>query len=128
MQQGDGNTQHNYFPGRPAPVWPVLVGRPPALASAFQPRKELRDQVVAARRRGEDVVLAQGDTGRAGAGPGTRVLAGGGGVGKSQLAAWFAHDALGQGADLVVWVAAGQVIDMYARAAVRVGAPGADRR
>jgi len=57
------------------------------------------------------------------------VLAGGGGVGKSQLAAWFAHRALDQGTDLVVWVDAttvDQLISGYARAAVRVGLPGAD--
>ena len=36
------------------------------------------------------------------------VLAGGGGVGKTQLAAWFAHHAVSeQSTDLVVWVPAG---------------------
>ncbi|WP_322750965.1 MULTISPECIES: tetratricopeptide repeat protein, partial [unclassified Frankia] len=83
---------------------------------------------MAARRRGADVVLAQRETGRGGAGPGTRVLAGGGGVGKSQLAAWFAHDAAAHGTDLVVWVSAAspdQVITTYARAAARAGVPGA---
>ncbi|MEU1745336.1 tetratricopeptide repeat protein [Micromonospora arida] len=61
---------------------------------------------------------------------GTRVLAGSGGVGKSQLAAWFAGQALQERtADLVVWVNAtslDQIITGYARAAMKVGVPGAD--
>ncbi|WBB93428.1 tetratricopeptide repeat protein [Verrucosispora sp. WMMC514] len=111
------------------PVSAVQVGQPPALASAFQPRQDLKDKVLAARRRGDDVVLAQPDDVSANAGLGTRLLAGGGGVGKSQLAAWFAHDAAEHGTDLVMWVRASspdQVINTYARAAARVDAPGAD--
>ncbi|MET7881283.1 tetratricopeptide repeat protein [Micromonospora profundi] len=61
---------------------------------------------------------------------GTWVLAGGGGVGKSQLAAWFAWHAIEErSTDLVLWVngaSADQVITDYARAAVRAGVPGAD--
>ncbi|MFE9690644.1 tetratricopeptide repeat protein [Micromonospora sp. NPDC005806] len=127
---GDVTVEHHHYPpAAPQPVWPVQVGQPPALASAFQPRRGLREKVLAARRHGDDVVLAQPASGRGSAGPGTRVLAGGGGVGKSQLAAWFAHDALEHGTDLMVWVAASspdQVITAYARAAARVGVPGAD--
>ena len=127
---GPVRIEHHHYPRAvPAPVWPVLVGQPPALASAFQPRQGLRDQVLAAQVRGDDVVLAQRETGRGSAGPGTRVLAGGGGVGKSQLAAWFAHHAVEHGTDLVVWLSARspeQVITTYARAAARVGAPDAD--
>lgn len=131
-QRGDHNVQNNYFsdgPRSPVVVGPVVVGPPPELASAFQPRQGLRDQVVAARHRGEDVVLAQRETGRGGAVPGTRVLAGGGDVGKSQLAAWFAHDATAGGTDLVMWVVAAsadQVITSCARAAKQVGALGAE--
>ncbi|MFI7662739.1 tetratricopeptide repeat protein, partial [Micromonospora parva] len=59
-----------------------------------------------------------------------RVLAGGGGVGKSQLAAWFAWEAIdGRTTDLVVWADAAspdQVITAYARAAAKAGVPGAD--
>ncbi|GAB3004724.1 tetratricopeptide repeat protein [Saccharothrix stipae] len=124
---GDVRVEHHHHPAV-VPVWPVVVGQPPPLASAFQPREDVREQVLAARRRGEDVVLAQDDVDRRAA-MGTRVLAGGGGVGKSQLAAWFAREAVTAGTDLVVWVnAAGpeQVITAYARAAARVGVPGAD--
>ena len=127
---GPVTVEHHHHPQPAAPtVWPVLVGRPPGLASAFQPRQGLRDQITAARGRGADVVLTQRKTRRDAGAVGTRVLAGGGGVGKSQLAAWFAHRALAQGTDLVVWVdaaTADQVISSYARAAAQVGLPGAD--
>jgi hypothetical protein len=121
--------EHHHYPRpAPAPVWPVLVGLPPAPASAFQPRRGLREQVLAARRHGDDVVLAQHDV-RCDS-RGTRVLAGGGGVGKSQLAAWFARQAVEERtADLVVWVnatAPDQIITVYARAAAKAGVPGAD--
>ncbi|MEV0425821.1 tetratricopeptide repeat protein [Micromonospora sp. NPDC050495] len=125
---GDVTTNYHDHRPRPAPVWPVLVGQPPALASAFQPRASLRDSVVAARRHGDDVVLAHRDS--RGGHPGTQVLTGGGGVGKSQLAAWFARQTIdARGTDLVVWVDAAspdQIITGYARAAVRAGVPGAD--
>ncbi|MDH6463104.1 hypothetical protein M2302_003289 [Micromonospora sp. A200] len=120
--------EHHHHP-RAVPVWPALVGQPPPLASAFQPRRGLREQILAARRRGDDIVLTQPEDGAGSAAAGTQVLAGGGGVGKSQLAAWFAHDAVEHGTDLLVWVPASspdQVITTYARAAVRVGVPGAD--
>jgi len=95
--------------------WPVQVGQIPALASAFQGRSALREQVDAARSSGGGAVL-------------TQVLSGGGGVGKSQLAARYAHDALGAGTDLVVWTdasQAGAVVEVFARAAARVQAAGA---
>ncbi|MER6523444.1 NB-ARC domain-containing protein [Streptomyces sp. NPDC001553] len=68
-----------------------------------------------ARCAGEDVVLAQ-------------VLSGGGGVGKSQLAASYARDAARAGTDLVLWVGASdvqQVIALYAHTAQLIQAPGA---
>ncbi|MEU4594827.1 tetratricopeptide repeat protein [Micromonospora aurantiaca (nom. illeg.)] len=109
------------------PLWPVVVGQPPALASAFQPREDLREKILNTRSCGDDVVLphqARDHDGNA------RVLAGGGGVGKSQLAAWFAWDAInGRATDLVVWVNAAspdQVVTTYARAAAKAGVPGAD--
>ncbi|MEU5694355.1 tetratricopeptide repeat protein [Actinosynnema sp. NPDC020468] len=127
---GDVRVEHHHHPPAAGRVWPVVVGSPPPLASAFQPRVEVRERVLAARRHGEDVVLTQEGREPAGrGGAGTRVLAGGGGVGKSQLAAWFAERAVAEGADLVVWVNAStpeQVITAYATAALRVGAPGAD--
>ncbi len=82
----------------------------PAPASAFQTRADLREQVEAARTRSTGVVLA-----------------GGGGVGKSQLAAFYAREAIGQGADLVMWVdaaARGAIIAAYALAAGQIPVPG----
>ncbi|MGW8361929.1 tetratricopeptide repeat protein [Streptomyces wedmorensis] len=99
----------------PATPWPMEVGPVPNLASSFQPRSDLREQV---------------DRVRAGGGPAalTQVLCGGGGVGKTQLAAAFAVTALAEGADLVVWATATdlqRVITQYAQAAVRSRLPGA---
>jgi hypothetical protein len=57
----------------------------------------------------------------------TQVLSGGGGVGKSQLAAFYAREAINRRTDLVVWVnasAPGAVTAAYARAAGRVQARG----
>ncbi len=102
--------------GREADDWPVSMGTPPTLASAFQARTGVRERIDGAR------------TGRAGVGL-TQVLSGGGGVGKSQLAAAYAHEALAAGTDLVVWVDAtdtDRIITQYARTARRVRAPGAE--
>ncbi|MGW6689564.1 tetratricopeptide repeat protein [Streptomyces sp. NPDC054961] len=98
-----------------APAWPVEVGPVPNLASSFQPRSGLRERIDAARARGGPAAL-------------TQVLRGGGGVGKTQLAAAFATDALKGGADLVVWATATEpqgVVTQYAQAAVRLRLPGA---
>ncbi|MFD8291111.1 FxSxx-COOH system tetratricopeptide repeat protein [Streptomyces lavendulae] len=95
--------------------WPLLVGSPPLLASSFQRRPVLRAVIDEARCAGDDVVLAQ-------------VLSGGGGVGKSQLAASYAREAARAGTDLVLWVSASdvqQVIALYAHTALLVQAPGA---
>ncbi|MFJ3673672.1 tetratricopeptide repeat protein, partial [Streptomyces sp. NPDC090106] len=95
-------------------TWPVEVGPVPALASAFQPRSTFREKVDAAQMNSTTVML-------------TQVLSGGGGVGKTQLAAAFATDALKNAVDLVVWAAAGeaqQVITQYAQAAARIQLPG----
>ncbi|MEU0932982.1 tetratricopeptide repeat protein [Embleya sp. NPDC005971] len=96
----------------PVPVeWPLLPDPVPALASAFQDRTGLRERIDRAR-----------------ADHATVVLSGGGGMGKSQLAAAYAHQARAEGVDLVLWVNAAeteQVITTYARAARLVAAPGA---
>ncbi|WP_231650384.1 tetratricopeptide repeat protein, partial [Streptomyces clavuligerus] len=95
-------------------MWPVEVGPVPALASAFQPRHMLRDRIDTAKARNGTVVLAQ-------------VLSGGGGVGKTQLAAACATDAFREGVDLVVWALATEaqtVITRYAQAATRLQLPG----
>ncbi|MCA2181334.1 tetratricopeptide repeat protein [Nonomuraea glycinis] len=83
----------------------------PLLASAFQSRPGLHDRID-----------------RAWAGRTSVVLSGGGGVGKSQLAAARAHQALAAGTEVVVWVNAAdvaQVVTGYAAAALRVRADGA---
>ncbi|MCM2388114.1 FxSxx-COOH system tetratricopeptide repeat protein, partial [Streptomyces albipurpureus] len=116
--------------------WPVEIGPVPTLATAFQPRTGLRERIDAARADSGAVVLTQtapreetrAPDGRHGR---TRVLSGGGGVGKSQLAASYATDALEDGTDLVLWTSAaetGQVITTYAQTALRVRAPGADEQ
>ncbi|MFF0747626.1 tetratricopeptide repeat protein [Streptomyces sp. NPDC004267] len=101
--------------GPDAVPWPLEIGTVPLLASAFQPRTELRERIDAVRADGRAAVL-------------TQVLSGGGGVGKSQLAASYAARAVADGTDLVVWAPATevqQVVTLYAEAAVRVSAPGA---
>jgi thioredoxin-like negative regulator of GroEL len=89
-------------------TWPLpQLGPLPALAPAFQERPGVRERVAAAQARGAGVVLS-GDEGE----------------GKSQLAASYAHQACGDGADLVLWVAAAEmesVITAYAEAGARVG-------
>ncbi|MFE2159911.1 tetratricopeptide repeat protein [Streptomyces lydicus] len=115
VQTGAGSHQYNYFSPAPAVSWPVRVGAVPTLASAFQPRTAVRKAVDAARASHTTVVL-------------TQVLTGGGGVGKSQLASFYATQALTDGTDLVIWTNATdaeQVIGLYARAARRIHVPGA---
>ncbi|MFB7852650.1 tetratricopeptide repeat protein, partial [Streptomyces sp. NPDC056053] len=111
--------------------WPVVVGTVPVLASAFQPREVLRQAVDEARRHGRSVVLAsdtpRGERSRSGTRASVQVMSGGGGVGKSQLAASYAREAVADGADLVVWTSATdvqQVLTVYAQAAALVQAPG----
>ncbi|MEV4561476.1 tetratricopeptide repeat protein [Kitasatospora sp. NPDC049285] len=92
---------------------PVRVGVVPPLASAFQVREELQATIDRARERHGTVVL-------------TQVLSGGGGVGKSQLAASYAHRAHAEGVDVLVWVDAAEtsrITTAYAQAAQKVGAP-----
>ncbi|MFF7251525.1 NB-ARC domain protein [Embleya sp. NPDC008237] len=96
----------------PEPVrWPLQPNPVPALASAFQDRAGLREWIDRARADHASVVLS-----------------GGGGTGKSQLAAAYAHRARADGVDLVLWVNAAdteQVITTYARTAHLIATPGA---
>ena len=104
------------LPPVPPPSWPMRLGTVPAAASGFQPREALRTRIDRARAGGGAVVL-------------TQVMSGGGGVGKTQLAASYARQAQSDGTELLLWVAAGdsdQVVAQYAQAARRVQAPGAD--
>ncbi|MFE0462333.1 tetratricopeptide repeat protein [Kitasatospora sp. NPDC058965] len=98
----------NLPPAVPAPAFPLRLGDVPQLATAFQPRSAVREALAAAGT--------------------TVVLAGGGGVGKSQLAAQHAHRALADGTDLVLWVNAtdpAAVATACTAAALAVRAPGA---
>ncbi|MFF1951058.1 tetratricopeptide repeat protein, partial [Kitasatospora herbaricolor] len=109
--------QHHYPAPVPEVAWqPVRVGAVPPPATAFQPRTRLREGIDQVRERHSTVVL-------------TQVLSGGGGVGKSQLAAAYARQAHADGVDVLVWVDAAdtsQIITTYARAAKKVGVPGVD--
>ncbi len=110
----DNRTVHIHLAAREV-TWPIEVGIVPGLASAFQPRTALRDEIDAAPVQG------------AAATP-TQILSGGGGVGKSQLAASYAAEAVHAGTDLVVWAGATevqQVIAVYAQTATRVSVPDA---
>ncbi|MFE5653937.1 tetratricopeptide repeat protein, partial [Streptomyces cyaneofuscatus] len=119
--------------------WPVVVGTVPVLATAFQPRSTVRRQVNDARDHGHAVVLTSDSTTtrnrdeeadlspRPTAPLPVQVMTGGGGVGKSQLAADYVRTALTDGTDLVLWVPATdaqQILTTYAKAAHRVRAPG----
>lgn len=111
---GDYSQVHNeiVFQEAREVQWPMRIGAVPPLASAYQERPALREQIDTARFEGRGVVLAP-------------VLAGEGGIGKTQLAASYAHRAE---TELVLWVTASdvsQVVADYARAARLVGAPGA---
>lgn len=75
--------------------WPVLVGTPPDLAAAFQMRVEPRTRVCAEFVADPRAVVV------------TQVMAGDGGVGKTQLAADLFYEAVDEGGvDLGVWVTA----------------------
>ncbi|MFJ6902574.1 NB-ARC domain-containing protein, partial [Streptomyces hokutonensis] len=118
--------EHLYLTQTGTPVrWPVLVGTAPLLASAFQPRTALRRAVDDARGHGSTVVLAS-DSPEPGVPTSVQVMTGGG-VGKSQLAAAYAREAVNDGADLVLWTPASetqQLLTAYAQAALLVQAPG----
>jgi tetratricopeptide (TPR) repeat protein len=100
---GHGDNTVNMITPRRATTWPVIVGSPPPLASAFQARHEILDAMAGDR----GVVLRQ-------------VMSGDGGVGKSQIAAGLVQDS---DADLRVWVqgeSRAAILTAYAEAAVRL--------
>ncbi|GAA4475368.1 FxSxx-COOH system tetratricopeptide repeat protein [Phytohabitans houttuyneae] len=109
MQVGDGTVQHNYFAGRVPVSWPHRVGVVPALADGYQGRQALAE--LDRPPCGGTAVL-------------TQVLSGFGGVGKTQLAAAYAHHVWTRRAvDLLVWITATSreaVVAGYAQAAADV--------
>ncbi|MFI6645722.1 tetratricopeptide repeat protein [Streptomyces sp. NPDC050504] len=121
VQAGSIGTLISQAPPPPARAdvsWPLRIGAVPDLATAFQPRTVLREQIDRAQGAAGTVVLSQ-------------VLSGGGGVGKTQLAAALAHRAGRDGTDavdVVLWADATrleQLLGTYAEAALLVRAPGA---
>ncbi|MFI8238845.1 tetratricopeptide repeat protein, partial [Streptomyces sp. NPDC085866] len=122
---GKGDHNHYYGTLRPAAVWPHQVGVMPPRAGCFQTRAEvvrLREALTG----GQAAVLVGQDTVHG------QVLAGMGGVGKTQLAADYARTALRAGElDVLVWITASNataVTSGYAQAAVEIlGADPADR-
>jgi hypothetical protein len=99
VQVGTGNVQNNtyYLRGESADVtWPVIEGEPPLLATAFQPRSTAQEHLAAALATSNSTTVV------------TQVLAGDGGVGKTQLAAQtFARGQAAGLFDLCLWVTAG---------------------
>ncbi|MFI6645424.1 FxSxx-COOH system tetratricopeptide repeat protein [Streptomyces sp. NPDC050504] len=102
-------------PPRAEVNWPLRIGPVPDLVTAHQPRTGLRERIDRVQGAAGTVVLSQ-------------VLSGGGGVGKTQLAAALAHRAVHDNTDFVLWADATrpeQLLGAYATAAVLVQAPGA---
>jgi hypothetical protein len=121
-----GELHEHLPPVAPRPVqWPVVVGRAPGRADAYVDRPALREQLESTGP-GETVVL----TGAAGTA--TQAVTGGGGLGKTQLAAAAFRRATaggpgGERVDLAVWVTAtsrASVLASYAQARDRTE-PGA---
>lgn len=106
----------------PQVPWPISIGRVPPLASAFQPRASAHRVIGTDRDKSAGAVLTSSES----ISP-QEVLAGGGGVGKTQLAAWYADQAIRGGADLVIWVdasIAGAIPSTFARAGRQLRVPG----
>ncbi|SCL20256.1 Tetratricopeptide repeat-containing protein [Micromonospora pallida] len=94
---------------RPSGADRVRVGRIPPAAASWQNRQE-RLALVKAARAGRTAVL-------------TQVLSGMGGVGKTQLAAWFAREVRDE-VDVLVWATAvgrDPIVAAYAEAAAACG-------
>ncbi|WP_171064239.1 tetratricopeptide repeat protein [Actinomadura soli] len=104
-------------------AWPVRFGAVPPLASCFQDR-DLAGSLARHLEQGDTVVLTGIDL------SGTQVLAGLGGVGKTQLAADHAHRLwTHRRLDLLAWITAGSRRDIqvaYAGVAARVLSPDMD--
>ncbi|WP_055587816.1 tetratricopeptide repeat protein [Peterkaempfera griseoplana] len=131
-QYGDHNEQNNHFhaaPRTPAP-WPHQVGVIPPRAQWLQDRAETR---LLTRVLSEGGTVGEALGGARGGTTSTEparqalasgVLAGMGGVGKTQLAAHYARTAWRSGAlDVLVWITASSptaIVNGYAQAAAEV--------
>jgi hypothetical protein len=118
LQVGHHNVQHNTFYPHGGTAWPTRVGIVPRLADGFQPRKAIAD--LTAATIGRHAV---------GAASATPVVSGMGGVGKTQLAIYYAERLWAtKQLDLLVWITATSrqaVIDGYAQAAIDLALRGA---
>ncbi|WP_255218840.1 NB-ARC domain-containing protein, partial [Actinomadura formosensis] len=125
-RRGRGGRPPRAHPAGAPVVWEqVRVGVVPRAADCFQDRAVAGRLERAAEQDGT-VVLTQQDDREL-----TQVLAGMGGVGKTQLAAAYARHAWQQGVGVLVWVNAATrdgVVSAYADTAVRLGLPLADRQ
>jgi transcriptional regulator with XRE-family HTH domain len=104
-------------PAQADPEWPVQIGRPPAPPRAFQWRAALAAEVEAAGVKDAGSAVTW-----------QAVAAGGGGVGKTQLAAALFAQAREEGVDLLLWVDASSRESIvtsfaHARSAIRQGVP-----
>ncbi|MDR3202670.1 MAG: hypothetical protein LBT54_06025 [Bifidobacteriaceae bacterium] len=79
------STVNNFFPAEPPAR--VVVGRPGPVASGFQPRLAIREEIEAARAAGASAVVLRGDGGR----------------GKSQLARRLFAESVAAGNALTLW-------------------------
>jgi hypothetical protein len=117
---GDYGTIH--LPPRGPVEWPMQLGVPPPAAEAFQPRPELAGRLAPLGGEGSGPVVV------------TQVVAGAGGVGKTQLAAAAFRTAWAGGAggvDLAVWLTASSragVVASYADAYLQVSPAAVDLR
>lgn len=103
-------------PPRSVEPWPVIEGEPPLLATAFQERPGVQRRLAAALAPAGSMTVV------------TQVLAGDGGIGKTQLAAKTFEQAYASGShDLCLWVTAASrqaIVTGYAQAMARID-PGA---
>ncbi len=91
---------------QPTPSWPVVLGTPPLAAVALQPRQDLQDRLAAASSSA--TVLVQ-------------LVAGDGGVGKSQLAAAVFRQAAQAGVQIRAWINASSRVSIISSLATLAG-------